>query len=309
MVRRSPSFVICLLVFTLLWSVGGVPAAAAQDLLGSRSVAMGGTLRAAPSGETAVLLNPAGLTLHKNYILHGSYSYRGSDSASILTASVVDSVTKRLAAGLYYAYIHASPSRTLPIKGGKVFTLEETIDTHEAGLAMAYPLGNILHLGVTTKYINIELEQPEDTPDAALAEGDDGVTMDIGVILRVIPQLNIAATFHNAIPIDNASYSRSLGLGVSYVFGTMFLAEFNTVLDFDRAEEIMPSYHGGLEVFLAGKYALRGGVMHDTIREATYASGGLGFVTRKLALDFGLRQMVDGGAETLLVFSVRLFVQ
>jgi hypothetical protein len=309
MVRRSPSFVATLLAVTLILSVAGVPAAAAQDLLGSRAVAMGGALRAAPSGETAVLLNPAGLTLNKNYILHGSYSYRGSDSASILTASVVDSVTKKLAAGLYYAYIHASPSRTLPIKGGKVFTLEETIDTHEAGLALAYPLGQILHLGVTTKYVNLTREQPEDTPEAALADGANGVTMDIGVILRVIPQLNLAATFHNAIPIDHESYARSLGLGVSYAFGTMFLAEFNTVLDFDRAEEIKPSYHGGLELFLGGKYALRGGVMHDTFREATYASGGVGFMTNKIGLDFGLRQMVDGGAETLIAFSVRLFVQ
>jgi hypothetical protein len=49
--------------------------------------------------------------------------------------------------------------------------------------------------------------------------------------------------------------------------------------------------------------------MHDTYRQATYASGGLGFVTNKLGFDFGLRQMVDGGAETLIAFSVRLFVQ
>lgn len=310
MLSRPRFKVTPLALAALLLSLGGVPAAAAQDLLGSRSIAMGGTLRAAPSGETALLLNPAGLTLSRNYIVNGSYHYRGSDSASLLHASVVDSVTKKLAAGLYYSFVYAQPSRTLPLAGGKTFTLEETLSTHEAGLALAYPLGDMFHLGVTTKYINISVEQPDGTPADAVDEGDDGVTMDIGGIIRVLPQLNLAVTFCNAIPIDHVTYPRQLGLGISYALGTTLLAEFDAVLDFDRGEEkVNPSYHGGLEIFLADKYALRGGVQHDTVRQATYASGGIGFVSSKVALDFGLRQMVDGGAETLLAFSVRLFVQ
>jgi hypothetical protein len=100
-----------------------------------------------------------------------------------------------------------------------------------------------------------------------------------------------------------------LGMGVAYAFGTRLLAEFDAVLDFDRAESVKASYHGGIEVFLAERYAIRGGVLHDTIRDGTFVTGGLGFVSRKIGLDFGLRQMVDGGAETLVAFSVRLFLQ
>jgi hypothetical protein len=309
MVTRVPShLIVTLVVATLLWSLG-LPAAAAQDLTGSRSIAMGGTLRAAPSGETALLLNPAGLTLNRNYIINGTYQYRGSDSASLLNVSVMDSVTKKLAAGLYYNFVYASPTRTLAQQGGKTFALEETLNTHEGGLALAYPLGDMLHLGVTGKYVYVDVSQPDKTPEEAIDEGADGFTMDFGAILRIIPQLNIAATFHNAIPIDHDTYPRQLGLGVSYAFGTVVLAEFDTVLDFDRAEVIKPSYHGGAEVFLGGAYAVRGGVQHDTVRQATYATGGLGYVSRKLGFDFGLRQMVDGGAETLIAFSVKLFVQ
>jgi len=289
--------------------VVGLPAAAAQDLQGTRSTGMGGTLRAAPSGDTAVLLNPAGMSLAKAYIINGLYQYRGSDAGSLVHASVVDSATKTIAAGLYYSYVHATPERTLyNLQGGGTFDLKETIDTHEAGLALSYPLANLVHLGVTSKYVNIGVDQPEDTPEAVQTDGDSGFTMDIGMIVTPFPGFNLGVVYANAIPIEHPDYTRQLGMGVAYAMGTKFLAEFDVVLDFDRSEETKASYHGGGELFLGGSFALRGGVMHDTGREATYATGGLGLVTKNLALDFGLRQMVDGGAESLLAFSARLFL-
>ena len=55
-------------------------------------------------------------------------------------------------------------------------------------------------------------------------------------------------------------------------------------------------------------FALRGGVIFDTKADNTYVTGGLGFVYKKIGLDFGMRQMVDGGAETLIAFSIRMFL-
>jgi hypothetical protein len=270
---------------------------------------MGGTLRASPTGESALLLNPAGMSLTRSYILSALYQFRASDTGSLVNVSVVDSATKRIAAGLYYSFVYSSPSQTLGLPDGTTFSMEETLMTHEAGLAVSYPLGDILHLGITSKYISVGVEQPDETPDGAVDDGDSGVTMDIGLIVKIMPTLNLGVVYRNAIPMDHPTYPRLLGMGVSYALGTRLLAEFDVQLDFDRAEEVKPSYHGGAELFLATRYALRGGVMHDTLREATYATGGLGLVTKKLGLDFGLRQMVEGGAETLVAFSVRLFVQ
>ena len=133
--------------------------------------------------------------------------------------------------------------------------------------------------------------------------------MDFGAVVRPLPSLNLGVAFVNAIPIDNPAYSRQLGMGISYALGTKFLAEFDAVLDFDRSDEVKASYHGGAELLLGSFYAFRGGAMHDTLREATYVTGGLGVVAKRLALDFGLRQMVDGGAETMVAFSARLFLQ
>jgi hypothetical protein len=289
-------------------AIGGASAAAAQDLMGTRALAMGGTLRAAPAGDSAILLNPAGLALTKSYTINGMYLYRASDAGSLMNISIVDSVKTRVAAGLSYSYGHATPELTIPLGGGKLFALKETINTHEVALAAAYPFAQVFHVGMTAKYAYQSFDQPEDTPEAARKSTAKGFTLDAGAVLRPFPALNIAAVGYNLVPVDDVVFPRLLGLGVSYAFGTLFLAEFDTVLNFSAAEKVKASYHGGGELFLGGSYALRGGIMHDTLRDATYAAGGLGLVASKIALDVGLRQMVSGGAETVFATSLRLFL-
>jgi hypothetical protein len=286
----------------------GSQAAAAQDLVGSRSLAMGGTLRAAPSADAAVLLNPAGMSLGKSYHVNGLYEYRASDAASLAHVSVVDSFTARVAAGLFYSFAHATPTVSLPVCGGQVFSLAETFNTHEAGLALAYPLAQMFHIGLTGKYVYQSVEQPEGTPEAAKREGISGFTMDVGGIFRPMPALHLAVTGQNLVGLSSVFYPRLLGLGVSYALGTRLLAEFDSVLNFSTDEKVKASYHVGGELFLAGAYALRAGYMYDSLRVANYVSGGLGLVSKKIALDFGLRQMVSGGAETTVAFSLRLFL-
>lgn len=292
--------------FMVLWC--GLPAAAAQDIMSTRSLAMGGSLRAAPSGSNAVLLNPAGMSLSRAYQIGAFYQYRATDEAGHLNVSVVDSITSRLAAGLFYSYMHSSPARIVPTGGGHVFALDESTDAHSAGLSLSYPIGDIFHIGVTTRYSTHAIEQPEGTPEAYLEETASGVTMDVGGILR-LASFNIAAVGYNLVPIEGYRFPQLLGLGAAYNFGTTFLTEFDAVLDFTSAEETKPSFHFGAEFFLAQAYALRAGVMHDTLREATYVTGGLGLVSKVVAVDFGLRQMVEGGAETTLSGSVRIFMQ
>lgn len=298
-----------LLALSILCGAGG-RAWATTDLWGTRSMGMGGTLRAVPIGESALFLNPAGMSLTQAYVVGALYQYRFSDSGHQVTAAVVDSATKRIAAGLYYSYGNFSPSRTLyNLPNKTTFDLAETIQSHEAGLALSYPLMDVLHLGVTTKYVNVDVEQPEKTPDSLHDGGASTVTLDVGLVLRVLSVISIGAAFVNAIPVDHETFPKQLGMGAAYAMGSRLLVEFDAVLDFDRGDGVKASYHGGAELFLGERFAVRGGAMHDTWREATYATGGLGLVTSKIALDFGLRQMVDGGAETLLAFSARLFVQ
>jgi hypothetical protein len=295
------------LALALTLSIVGAESAAAQDLQGTRALSMGGTLRAAPAGDSAVLLNPAGMSLFRTYSINAGYLYRMSDKGSLLNVSIVDSATKTLAAGLSYSYGHSSPETTLALGGGKTFDLNETSNTHEAAFALAYPLASIFHLGLTAKYVHHTVEQPEGTPDEARKDNTSGFTLDLGGVLSITKGFNLAAVGYNLIPVDNVLYPRALGMGVSYMFGTLFLAEFDAVLSFSE-EELKPSYHGGGEVFLGQSYAIRAGAMHDTLRGGTYVTGGIGLIASKIALDIGVRQMVDGGAETAIGVSVRAFL-
>jgi len=285
----------------------GTQALAAEDLLGARSLGMGATLRANPSADSAVLLNPAGISLGKAYNLNGMYSYRGADSASLLSASIVDSYTAKVAAGLFYNFIHASPAKTIALASGP-YSLSSTLNTHEAGLALAYPLGDVFYVGLSGKYVYRSVDQPADAPASGKIDSLNGFTMDVGGILRPWPSLYLAVTGQNLVGLDKTYYPRLMGLGIAYSLGTRFNAEFDSVLNFSTADKVKASYHVGGELFLGGSYAIRAGYMYDTLRTANYVTGGLGLVSPKIAVDFGLRQMVSGGADTTIAFSIRVFL-
>ena len=307
------------------------PAEAALDLQGTRSLGMGGALRAAPAGESAMLLNPAGLRLTNAYMIFGLYQFRVSDSASLVNTSIMDSTTSGLAAGVFYSFSHASPSRHVPYKPNDPLLLQETIETHETGLSLAYVLFSRLYVGLTAKYVHYDLKQiymPYNTlkdTDPPIPTADDvsidTFTIDVGAILQLFDGLHIGVVGYNLIPVqydklvnnvptrvNSDTFPLSMGLGISYLFSQRLLAEFDAVMDFTTEETITSSFHGGAELYLGDMFALRGGVIFDTKADNTYVTGGLGFVYKKIGLDFGMRQMVDGGAETLIAFSIRMFL-
>ncbi|MBW2733994.1 MAG: hypothetical protein JRH20_16525 [Deltaproteobacteria bacterium] len=294
--------------------LGPSRSAAARDLVGARSQGMGGSLRANPIGPTSVYLNPAGMSLAKMYVISTLYQHRGSDGASQLSAAIVDSVTNQyFHAGLFYNFVTASPNFNIAGPGGPM-SIERSEQTHETGMATSVALGPWLMLGLTGRYINITTELNEEAPEDMASPDLSAVTLDLGGIIRLGSSFNIAVVGYNLIPVDDAFlayYPQSLGLGASYSLAGLASLSFDSVLDFssDPDDKVKVSYHGGAELFLGKRYALRGGAMHDTLRESTYVSGGLALVNRRISLEFGLRQQVDGGSETLLAFSLNLFVQ
>ena len=302
-------FLVLGLVGALVCGGAGV-AEATLDLQGTRSIGMGGGLRATASGESAVLMNPAGLFLTRGYVLSGLYQFRVSDDAHLMNVSVVDSLTTMIAAGVFYSYSHAEPSRHIAMSGGLApFQLAETIQTHEAGLALGYNLSDFFLIGLNVRYVNITVDQPDGTPSDWVRESTHTGTMDVGIILRPWQGLHIAAVGHNLIPIEGTEFPMQLGMGIAYQFGTYLLVEFDTVLDFSSDETMAASFHGGAELFVKSLVALRAGAAHNMVYEATYVTAGLGVVTQKVGVDFGLRQMVEGGAETLIAFSLRFFMK
>ena len=64
--------------------------------------------------------------------------------------------------------------------------------------------------------------------------------------------------------------------------------EFDVVFDFTTAEAPTTDIHGGIAVKLLYFAALRGGFYSDRNFKDTYATWGLGFVSERFRLNFGM---------------------
>lgn len=310
MVICSRTPLAALAVFVVLVAGPSSPAAA-KDLIGTRATGMGGALRAAATGTSAPFLNPAGMSLARMYVIGAQYQYRGADSASQLSASVVDSATSaRIAAGLFYNFVYSSPSYML---ADPAYAVDRTDQLHEVGLSLSAGIGKWVMIGVTTRFVHLTSELPEGAPEGIALPDISTVTLDVGAIIPLIKGLNFGIVGYNLVPVDNDAFPdlfpQSLGLGASYSLGTVFLLSFDTLLDFTSdPDKTTLSFHGGAELFLAKKFVFRGGASHSMFRDATYVTGGVGYVSQRFGLEFGLRQQVDGGTETLAAFSAKLFL-
>ena len=295
-----------LIFFSLLLSPA--LAHALRDLEGARSIGMAGALRASAAGGAAPQLNPAGMVLGRTYVISGAYQFRSGDSASLSSVSIVDSMTAKVAAGLYYNFGRGTIDQTAAGPEGNL-AVEQTQTSHETGLSLAVPFGSSVLFGVTTKYINHSSDLKGELPVQITGVDLSRFTMDIGTIVA-FSQLRLAVVGYNLVSVGDPRFSRALAMAASYQIGATLLVEFDTVLDFDvDPDTTRASLHGGAEVFLGQHYALRTGVVHDTALNATSLAWGLGLMSRRMALELGLRQQVDGGKQTLFVTSLQLFLR
>lgn len=311
----------------LLLSFHASPALAADDMLTPRSVAMGDSLRADASGALGPLLNPAGMTLRRAYTLEAMYGFNVQDTGSHLLASIVDSVTSRVSAGVYYSFVHSDPKFTL-LPGGPTQGRREG---NETGLALALPLGNWFSFGITTKYIRFTTDAPnpafvdaKTTPmvperlaiDSTVATATaNGFTMDGGIALRLGESFSAAVTGQNLIPLRSIEAPMALGTGLAYRYGTQltlaldFVVNFNKYQKPDGSDIVSYKLGGGLEWLIAGKVALRAGAGWDSGKPATFVSGGLAYVHQSFAIDLSYRQQVQHGVDSYIVAGLRVFLQ
>lgn len=286
------------------------PAHAARDLLTTRALSMGGALRAAATGTSAPLLNPATLTAARVYVMDTLYQFRSTDDASHFFAAIADSVTSTLGAALYYSYGNASPRRTLPQDGAPALSLTEKHQEHELGGALAVPLGEWLSIGVTGRYLHYRVDPPANAPSDALRTRLSRFTMDTGAALRLGEIFRFGVIGYNLIAVDDQLCPRALGLGVALTTGKALTLAFDSVLDFTSdPKALSATLHGGLELLAGESYALRAGAQHDTFLQASYVTAGVGLLSSRVGLELGLRQQVDGGTGTLISTAIKVFVQ
>ena len=264
------------------------------DELGPREIAVGEAMRGGATGSTAIGLNPAGLPLNQELVFEGGYGYRGSDSASLVSASACDS-TNVLPGCFYYDYAGSNP---------ELMGIDDHRATHVAGTTLAYPISPALSIGSSAKYFH-------HTTNVMGEDDSSGFTFDFGANYRVANAISVGAAIYNAFGTESPEFPRAAGGGLlvrpAQILALSFDARWK-LIDGDHSAR----YGGGAELFLSNDsgqvgFPLRAGVLHDSGLGVTYLSGGLGLAGMKYGLDAAIRHAVDGGNETMFIASLRFF--
>ncbi len=301
-------------------------ARAQSDFVGVRALGMGEAQRATATGASGPLLNPAGMSLIKQYVIEGMYGVKIETVGHHANISVVDSVTARVAAGLFYSFIYESPKLGFNWAGGHIDSTQLTRTGHAAGLSLSIPLGDRFIIGATAKYLHFDTTAPlpmGTVPDHLTLDSVNGVTFDVGMILRLGERFNVALIGYNLWDHGSRESPLSLGIGLAYVPLPQLSINFDTVVNFtgyqDYRVDMMTGKVSlnqkttarlgpGIEWLAGNKVPLRAGVVYDSVLQETYLTAGLGYLSSAFGIDLSYRGKVKGGIENFLMLGIRIFI-
>jgi hypothetical protein len=265
----------------------------AETLETPRGLALGTGARASSVSTAALAYNQAAMPLSKLYHLEGIVGYAPSNGLWTLGASVVDSNTNSLAAGLSFR--------------GLIGTEDEGYSGLDGQLALAYPLAEFLSIGVGARYIWL-------TENAQVPEGADetpvqGFTVGASLVLQPFEGLRIAAFGSNLVDLESSLTPVQVGGSAAFTYDGVFTVGGDVLVDLSTFEDPEFLAGGGVEFLAAGKVPIRGGYVFDSGRQIHSVSGGLGYVEAAWGVELSLRQDVSGASDTAVLASFRYFVQ
>ncbi len=254
------------------------------DLVGPRALALSASIGVAASNE-GIWVNPASVAPRKRYSLEtdGFVDRRGADTtARFYGASVVDSVSAPVAAGI--SYMHADEG---PYTGNAFWG------------TIAGPVAPGLFLGVSGKYLSFK--GPANVSAA---------TVDAGLLWQVAPMFSIGAAGYNLVSIDAPGVAPlGYGAGVGVGSDRSFQVTADWRADQDRAAKTTNRWSLGGEVLLGDLVPVRAGWMRDETLGGSWWSVGAGLVTRGgVSLDVGYRQSVDDPSARMIAGALKLFM-
>jgi hypothetical protein len=313
--------VLFLTAFVVAACAGG--AAHAQDFVGARALSLGEAYRAIATGNDAIYMNPAGMALVPRYSPELHYQLNLNEEDHQVDASIVDSKTSPVAAGVAYTF------------QGAQFTKRATLQ-HTATLALAYPLfDKVFVVGTGLKYVNVW--------DAFVGNYLNALSADLGFISQIPGGLSFAGVGYNLIPIQSARVPLSGAVAVAWdlgplsalifggspSFGPAMNATGTTVddplgalrgplsgltLSFDwhmaflTLNGIESRLSGGVEYLLFDMFPLRGGYQWVENTDDHFVSVGAGFIVPFFGLDVGYQQSVNNLSTRTLAVSLKFFI-
>jgi hypothetical protein len=277
------------------------PARAADPRMpGTRALGMAGALRGAATGDSALTLNPSGMSLMRAYVIEGAYAHdkAGGASSDLGRLSIVDSTSGfNLAGGVYYQYLAEDRGGGIDRSG------------HEGGVALAMPLGEHVFIGGLVKYLRLHTDNP-----GGVSTLKKGFTFDAGLTLKPVGAVTIGLVGQNLADMHSDRFPRTVGGGVAVGATSDFLLTFDALYDFTSKRDQgssgkVWSFMGGGEYLFAKRFALRAGGGRRGLTENGYIAAGASYIAQIGAIDFGFQQDLGGSTkETFIGASARLFL-
>jgi hypothetical protein len=257
-----------------------------REVTHARPLAMGGAYRAIGLGGEAVTGgNPATLALYKRYLLEATGGYDPVSRYGFADATITDSVTTSLAAGVSYQFhsLGLDPAKTL---------------THSATLALALPVSDRVMVGVSGRYLNSNGFQTA-----------NGITVDTGIVVRATEGFTIGLSGHNLVDINTTVVNRAGVLGFGFV-GTSFSLAADIQADFlPNTTTPLFAFRGGAEYIAGDAVPLRLGYAYDNVTRSQFLSAGLGYVAAGSGVDVAYRHEFGGNLGRWVVVTLKLQVE
>lgn len=254
-----------------------------RDLMSSRNMAMGGAYEALGYGAEAIGGNPAALSLYKRYQIEATGSWDVPQGYGFGSLGVADS-TNPLAAGVSYHFA--------------AFGGEKRSYAHLATLAMAYALGELIHLGFATRSYNL-------VGDSNL----NAVSINAGIIAKPVSFMTLGFSGHNLISVYNPNVTRYFVASIGFQIAGQLTPAFDLRMEFPAVGgQVVPrlAYHGGLEWLIAQALPIRIGYQYDGIANHQYISAGVGWFSEGSGIDFAYRHELGGTEGRLISLTLKL---
>ena len=262
------------------------------QLVGAKSLAMGGAHRGLGTANDTLIVNPAGMAITRRYSSQVQYGYNTGDHISRVLISAVDSSTSPLAAGLGYTREWGNPTGV-------------DLGMNRVYLGLAYALTPGIAVGMTGQNARGNFLEGEARHRQNNFNGTAGAMISLG------QRIGLGAVYENFVHIkEDEVMPSTLGLGASVnAFLATIAADY--VIDMRPGQKRARTFGVGAEVLVMQHLALRGGYRmgHQTSARVgplkKFVTAGLGLVSNQAGLELSAERGVEHTREWQIITSLQ----
>lgn len=267
-----------------------VTTAHAEDL-GAHDLGRGEVGRADPNGSAGGGASVAANALADQYLAFTGGKV-GVDKTWGLRAGALDSRTSNITLAVGYYRLWDTLPRTGEDLPGWKAPEDDLLNaaTHQGSwLGVAYPM--------LDRKVSVAADARLDFYTSELLGDDWAFNFGFSAAAKPVESLTFSLATRNLLETNYRDTERSLEIGARFDPGKYLGLEVNTVAPLIKGVDWkMVGWHVGGDVGIADVIALRGGFMADD--GESYGCGGLGFLSEKASLDYGVRIQVSDAKRT-----------